>query len=101
MKDGQKWARFDADVVDVQGNQITANFIDNFNNSVASLTFIASPEARLTIEGKEHKFSELQKGDTLSVWMAESRMSFYAQPGAEQLSKFALVSDSAKQAKQR
>jgi hypothetical protein len=92
MKDGKKWVRFDADVADVRGNQVTANFVDQYKQSVATLTFSAAPEARLTIDGKEAKFSELQSGDTISVWMPESRMGFYAKPGSLEMSKFAVVS---------
>jgi hypothetical protein len=95
MKDGQKWARFDAEVVDVKGSQITADFIDNHKQSVAKLTFVATPEARLMIDGKEAKFSDLQKGDTISVWTAESRMGFYARAGALEQSKLAVVNDTA------
>ena len=96
MKDGQKWARFDADVVEVKGNQVTANFVDQYKQGLATLTFTAAPEARLTIDGKETKFSELQSGDTISVWVAESRMGFYAKPGVLEISKFAVVSNAAK-----
>jgi len=96
MKDGKKWARFDADVVDVRGNQVTANFNDRYKQSVATLTFSAAPEARLTIGGKEAAFSELRSGDTISVWISESRMGFYAKPGALEISKFAVVSNTSK-----
>lgn len=96
MKDGKKWARFDADVVDVRGNQVTANFIDQYKQSLAMLTFTAAPEARLTIDGKEAKFSELRSGDTISVWMSDTRMGFYAKPGALEISKFAVVSNTPK-----
>lgn len=96
MKDGKKWARFDADVVDVRGNQVTANFIDQYKQGLATLTFTAAPEARLTIDGKEAPFSDLRSGDTISVWISESRMGFYAKPGALEISKFAVVSNTSK-----
>jgi hypothetical protein len=96
MKDGTKWVRFDANVVNVKGDQVTADFVDQYKQSVAELTFVASPEARLTIDGKESKFSDLQSGDTISVWMSEARMGFYAKPGALEISKFAVVSSPAK-----
>ena len=93
MKDGTKWARFDADVVAVKDNQVTANFIDNHKQSIATLTFAASPEARVKVEGKDVKFSALRAGDSLSFWVPESRVGFYAAPGASENAKLALVSD--------
>jgi hypothetical protein len=91
MKNGMKWARFDADVVDVKGNQVTANFLDTFNQPLSTVTFVATPEARVLVEGKEAKFSSLNKGDTLSFWMPESRVGFYAAPGASEAKKLAVV----------
>lgn len=93
MKDGQKWARFDADVVRVRGNQVTADFIDNHKRSVGTLTFNAAPEARVMVDGREKRFSTLRSGDILSFWMPESRMGFYAEPGASEVEKLAVVSE--------
>ena len=92
-KDGHKWARFDADVVKVKGTQVTANFKDNYNQPVGTLTFNASPDARVLVEGREVKYSTLREGDTLSFWMPESRMGFYARPGASEDAKLAVVSN--------
>ena len=91
MKNGMKWARFDADVVEVKGKEVTANFLDSFNQPLSKVTFVASPDARLIVEGKEAKFSSLNKGDTLSFWMPESRVGFYAEPGASESTKLAVV----------
>ena len=95
MKDGTKWARFDADVVAVKKDQVTANFIDEYKQSVATLTFAAAPDARVKVEGKDVKYSSLKPGDTLSFWMPESRVGFYASPGAAENTKLAVVSDTA------
>ena len=96
IKDGKKWARFAADVIEVRGDQVTANFVDQYKQGLATLTFTAAPQARLTIDGREAKFSELRSGDTLSVWVSETRLGFYARPGALEISKFAVVSNTAK-----
>jgi hypothetical protein len=96
VKDGKKWVRFDADVVKVNKSQVTANFMDNYRQSIATLTFKASPQAQVVVDGKESKFSSLRKGDTLSFWVPESRMGFYAAPGASESRKLALVDDTTK-----
>jgi hypothetical protein len=92
VEDGQKWARFDADVVRVRGRQVTANFVDRFDKSLGTLTFEASPEARVEVNGRDTRFSSLKPGDKLSFWMPENRVGMYAQPGAaSESSKLALI----------
>src|SRR5262249_42146683 len=97
QKDGQKWVRFDADVANVAGNRVTADFKDDYGNPVETVTFEAAPDARVSVNGKDVKFSSLQKGDTLSFWMAEARLGFYGTPGTKGSSKLAVVSDTSKQ----
>jgi len=97
MKDGEMWARFDADVVAVNGNQITADFMDPYKNSVGTVTFTASEDARLTVNGKEEKYTELRKGDSLSFWMPAKRLSFYAAPFTSASNQFALVDRTTKE----
>jgi hypothetical protein len=92
VKDGQKWARFDADVVRVRGRRVTANFVDRFDKSLGTLTFEASPEARVEVNGRDMRFSSLKPGDKLSFWMPENRVGIYAEPGAaSESSKLALI----------
>jgi hypothetical protein len=94
---GEKWVRFDADVVKVKGNQVTANFLDSYKTAVGTVTFAATPDARVVVDGKKTKYSALRQGDTLTFWVPESRMGFYAAPGASESTKLAVVSDTAKQ----
>jgi hypothetical protein len=92
MKDGEKWVRFEADVTKVKGDQVTANIVDNYNNTVSTLTVKAAADARVMVDGKETKYSQLVKGDKLDVWLPESKLGFYATPGASNVQKLAVVS---------
>ncbi len=92
VENGQKWARFDADVVRVRGNRITANFVDRYDRNLSTITFDAARDARVTVNGREMRFSSLKPGDKLSFWVPEDRAGFYAQPGASQTTKLAVVS---------
>ena len=93
MANGQKWVRFNAKVKQVEGNHLTVSFIDSHENPVSTLTFSFDPTARVTLEDNEQKAaSSLKKGEKLMVWMPESRLGFYAQPGAAESKHFALVS---------
>jgi hypothetical protein len=94
MANGQKWARFNAEVKNVQGNHLTVSFIDNHENPVSTMTFSFDPTAQVTLENNEQKAaSSVEEGDKLLVWMPESRIGFYAKPGALKSQHFALVSD--------
>lgn len=92
MESGEKWARFDAEVVQVRKNRVTANFVDRSDKSLGTITFDAAHDARVDVNGRQRKFSSLKPGDKLSFWMPESRVGFYAEPGASQTTKLAVVS---------
>lgn len=90
MKNGEKWARFDADVVKVQGNAVTATFKGAADESLDSLTITAASDMHVSVDGQDTKLSSLQPGDKLSFWVPESRMAFYATPGGAESSRLAV-----------
>lgn len=93
MRDGTKWVRFEAEITKVQQHQLTANFLDNFNNTVATLVLEASPEASLQVNGRETRYRDLKSGDRLTVWMPENKVGYYAEPGALKNERLSVVSD--------
>lgn len=92
MKGGEKWARFDANVLGVKGEEVTATFTSSHDLPLATVTFVATPDARVNMNGRDIKFTELKKGDNLSFWMPEKRVGFYAAPGASEAKRLAVVS---------
>ena len=93
LKDGQKWVRFSGHVVKVSGNDVTAELIDDFNNSVGTVTVNAAPDAAVELGGKPAKYAQLHEGDTLSFWVPESRYGFYAAPGTLKTGQFRVVNN--------
>lgn len=91
VENGHKWARFDADVVRVRRNRVTVNFVDRFDKKVSEITFDAARDARVDVNGRQKRFSTLKPGDKMSVWMPEERVGFYAEPGASETTKLAVV----------
>ena len=91
VQNGQKWARFDADVVGVQNNQLTANFTDRFDKSVGTITFSTPPDMRVMVDGQSTSVGRLRRGDKLTFWVPEDRAGFYAEPKALETSKLAVV----------
>jgi hypothetical protein len=92
VEHGKKWIRFNAEVKRVKGHEVTADFIDKYEHAVATLTFRASKDARLMVDGKSTTYSHLVKGDKLEVWMPEDRVGFYAAPRAMKDERLSLVS---------
>jgi hypothetical protein len=91
IKDGQKWARFEAEVVKVKGQDVTAHVLDAYENSIATVTFKASSDARLTVDGSPTKYSSLQSGQKLTFWVPNAAAGFYAAPVATPATKLAVV----------
>jgi len=93
VQNGEKWARFDANVTRVRRNRVTANFVDNFDHKLAAITFDATRDARIEVNGQSRRFSALRPGDRLTFWMPESRVGFYAAPGTSESDELTVVSN--------
>jgi hypothetical protein len=91
MKDGQKWARFDARLEKKKGNEVTVQFIDSANRPVETLTYTAPQDARVEVRGQEMSYGALGKGDMLSFWLSESSVGFHSRPGAVKLAEIDLA----------
>ena len=97
MKDGQKWARFEAHVVKVNGKNVTADVKDAYDNTISTVTFTsASPNERVLVDGSPTAYSSLQKGQILTFWVPDNVMGFYATPTASKATKLAVIERSNK-----
>ena len=92
VENGHKWARFDADVADVKGNRVTADFVDRYDRKLETIVFDAQSDARVVVNGRTTRYSDLKPGDKLSFWMPDNQVGFYAAPGASQQTKLAVIS---------
>ena len=92
---GEKWVRFDAQVKQNKDNRMTVDFLNKSHEHTGNpMTFEYTPDATLTLENKKVKSaSAVEEGDKVVVWVPESRFGLYAQPGAAESKRFALVSD--------
>jgi hypothetical protein len=90
-KDGLKWVRFDAKVTDVKGTEVTADILNAMSAPILTLTFTAPADATLDVGGQQAKFSTLRSGQEISIWSPESRVGFYAAPGALNSGKFKVI----------
>jgi len=90
-KDGLKWVRFDAKVTGVKGTEVTADILNAMSAPILTLTFTAPADATLDVGGQQAKFSTLASGQEVSIWAPESRVGFYAAPGALNSGKLKVI----------
>jgi hypothetical protein len=90
---GEKWARFNAQVKYNKDNRITVDLLNTAGRHWGDpLTFEYSPDATLTLENKKVKAaSAIKKGNKIVVWIPERRFGLSAQPGASESQQFKLV----------
>jgi len=93
LKNGDKWIHFVAEVVKVKDGKVTVNFLNVAGDTLTTVTLAPAADARVTVDKKAKKYSSLQKGDQLDVWMPESRLGFYAEPGAAEVHELPVVSE--------
>ena len=96
---GEKWVRFNAEVKHNKDNHMTVDFLNTDQKHTSNpMTFAYTPDATLTLENQNVKAaSAVEEGDKVMLWVPESRFGLYAEPGAAESKRFALVSDSTTQ----
>jgi hypothetical protein len=93
IANGEKWARFNAEVKYNKDARITVDLLNTAGRHWGDpLTFTYTPDATLTLENKKVKAaSAIEKGDKVVVWIPERRFGLSAQPGAAESQQFKLV----------
>jgi hypothetical protein len=90
---GEKWARFNAQVKSNKNGQITVDMLNAAGNHWGDpLTFAYTPDATLTLENKKVlNASAVKKGKKIVVWIPERRFGLSAEPGAAENQQFKLI----------
>ena len=93
IANGEKWARFNAEVKSNKDGRITVDLLNTAGRHWGDpLTFEYTPDATLTLENKKVKAaSAIKKGNKIVVWIPERRFGLSAQPGASESQQFKLV----------
>jgi hypothetical protein len=75
-KNGQQLAHFKGEIVDVRGGEVRARF--KLPSGQYSKTYAFRPDSatRVNINGQRYRFSELQKGQELDVYLPPDRWEF-------------------------
>lgn len=80
---GQKWARFETELVGVnRSGAVKSNFKDRQNNFMGAITIMPAHDQMVEIDGRDYRFSELRAGQMLNVYVPEGMYAFSMAPGA-------------------
>jgi hypothetical protein len=75
-REGKQYAHFKGEIVSVSGSQVRARF--KLPNGQYSQTYAFNPKSgsRVRIAGQSYRFSELQKGQELDIYVPPDRWEF-------------------------
>jgi hypothetical protein len=75
-REGKQYAHFKGEIVSVRGSEVRARF--HLPNDQYSQTYAFTPKssARVNIAGRTYRYSELQKGQTLDVYIPPDQWEF-------------------------
>jgi len=80
VRDGKKYARFDAEVAAVAPDRITVRVLNVAGQVDQELSIKPGPDARVEIAGKKVVYSKLMKGDKLTFWVPEAQLGVISDP---------------------
>lgn len=72
-REGRPYAHFQAEIVDVQGGTVHAEFVAPDGTRSRTIAFTPPSDARVVIEGRRYRYSELTAGQELDVWLPPDR----------------------------
>jgi hypothetical protein len=75
-KNGQQFAHFKGEIVDVRGNTVRAKFKLPSGQYSQTYAFMPDPATRININGTRYRWSELSRGQELDVYLPPDRWEF-------------------------
>ncbi len=77
---GDRYAKFTGKVYLNSADRTTITIQDKDGNDVTTLSIKPGPDSAVKINGKDVKFKDLQKGETMTFWISEKRLGAQALP---------------------
>jgi hypothetical protein len=72
-RDGQQYARFDAEIVRVRGAEVRAKFKRPDGTWTKAYAFRPDPDRRIKIQGKSYRYRDLSAGQPLDIFLATDK----------------------------
>ena len=80
--DGKRYAKFNARVYLNSADRTTVELLNVRGDRLSTFSFKPAADAGVNIEGKKVKFTDLKKGETISFWVSEDRLTASELPGS-------------------
>lgn len=81
-KEGKRYAKFKAKVYLNSADRTTVQLLNTKGDPLSTFSFKPGPDAAVNIDGEKTKFTDLKKGETISFYVSEDRLSASEQPGS-------------------
>ena len=80
-KEGKRYAKFKAKVYLNSADRTTVQLLNTKGDPLSTFSFKPGPDAAVNIDGEKTKFTDLKKGETISFYVSEDRLSAAELPG--------------------
>ena len=80
-KEGKRYAKFNARVFLNSADRTTVELLNVKGDPLTTFSFKPAPDAGVMIDGKKTKFTDLKKGETISFYVSEDRLTATDLPG--------------------
>jgi hypothetical protein len=84
-KNGGIYVHYRADVVAVDEDSVTVHLLDHEGKAISKVKFVPSADQLAKVEGKEKKFTDLEKGTELDLYIEHSQWGLYASPEGKRM----------------
>jgi hypothetical protein len=80
VHEGKRYGKFTAKVFLNSPDRTTVELLNVKGDPLTTFSFKPGPDAAVKIEGKNTKFTDLKKGEKITFWVSEDRMTAQALP---------------------
>jgi hypothetical protein len=80
VRDGKKFARFNAKVTAVSPKAVTVRFLTPAGNEEREISLKPGANSHVEMNGKKVEYSTLHKGDVLTFWVPEHQLGVISDP---------------------
>ena len=81
-KGGKRYAKFQARVYLNSADRTTVELLNTRGDRLSTFSFKPGPDAAVDIDGKKTKFTDLKKGEKISFYVSEDRLTASELPGS-------------------
>jgi hypothetical protein len=79
-KDGGIYAHYRANVVAVDADAVTVHMINHEGKAVSKVRFVPAADQMAKVDGKDTKFTDLEKGMKLDLYIEHGKWGLYSAP---------------------